>query len=427
MALLPDSRIVEKGAKFVDTLMIVIRFHLFNLRYRFMRFLLAAVPAVSEPARAKRVLCFCSGGLGDMIMAEPFFFGLKKSIPDCRIDAVVPAVFAELVKENFPHVDRVVPFPFYGNYMGPKREWRFLSTLGKERYDLYFGVVDYTYAPRIPHNLYASMIGYVQGIPKRIGIYRQYTTGGRFEKRVVAAIFERGSLYTDYSFQRHGAHFVLEHMRLLELAGYPRRQPVFTISPPANRQEEVALLLEGFAEEGDLVVIISPTSAYRGKQWEMVKWAKVADRLVRDFGARVVISGAPKEETGTLIELLMEEECLNLSGTKALSLSQFVALMHRGNLCMGLDSGASHLAVACGTPVVMLFGPTPVEIAGPVFLENSCLIEAEKKCAKPCHGRDCTEEVSCMKSITVEEVCQAAASLILRSGNPSSREGSGIN
>jgi ADP-heptose:LPS heptosyltransferase len=47
-------------------------------------------------------------------------------------------------------------------------------------------------------------------------------------------------------------------------------------------------------------------------------------------------------------------------------LGKLAALMTKSSLYLGNDSGISHLAAACGTPTVALFGPTDPHIWAPL-------------------------------------------------------------
>ena len=47
------------------------------------------------------------------------------------------------------------------------------------------------------------------------------------------------------------------------------------------------------------------------------------------------------------------------------SLTQLIALLKRAKLFVGGDTGPLHLAAACGTPIVGIFGPTDPQRNGP--------------------------------------------------------------
>ena len=100
--------------------------------------------------------------------------------------------------------------------------------------------------------------------------------------------------------------------------------------------------------------------------------------------------------------------------TGQLTFGQFGALLERCDLFIGHDTGAMHLAVAVGAPVVAIFGPSDPRMYGP-YGENSVALWHDVGC-NPCllRGRwDTTcRRFRCIEAVTVEEVWQAAAALL---------------
>ena len=93
------------------------------------------------------------------------------------------------------------------------------------------------------------------------------------------------------------------------------------------------------------------------KRWHARHYAALADRLVEDFGATIVlIGGASDQEPADQVATVMRAAPINLIG--ACSLDETGAVLQRADLFVGNDSGPLHLAIACGTPTVGVFGPT---------------------------------------------------------------------
>lgn len=105
-------------------------------------------------------------------------------------------------------------------------------------------------------------------------------------------------------------------------------------------------------------VLIHPATRWKRKQWPVERWAEICKRLHGD-GRRMVISCGPSDE-----ECSFSQEIIRLSGVGAqftgghLSWRQMAGLLFRANLFVGVDTAAMHLAAACQTPVVALFGPS---------------------------------------------------------------------
>ncbi len=83
-------------------------------------------------------------------------------------------------------------------------------------------------------------------------------------------------------------------------------------------------------------------------------------------------------------------------------------------LLVSTDTGPRHYAVAFGTPVVVLMGPTDPRYSG-LHLERTELIRHDVPCG-PCHLKVCPIDHRCMVGITPEEVLERVETLDRRLG-----------
>src|SRR5262249_24091552 len=91
------------------------------------------------------------------------------------------------------------------------------------------------------------------------------------------------------------------------------------------------------------------------------------------------------------------------------SLRELVALIRRAAICVTNDSGAMHLAVALGRPVVSVFGPTDPRRIGP-YGRPDAAVRSEIDCA-PCHLktlRQCPHDHACMRGVDARRVIERA-------------------
>jgi len=247
---------------------------------------------INTPQDKKTILTLCSGGLGDMIFASSFFLNHRNNYPEDLIHAIVPPWYVELFEKNFPFVDRVIPYPSHQNKIGQKNEIAFFRDLYKHNYDKYYCICDYSFPRRIPYNLYGSFIGYVLSIPMRAGIYRQDNTQAScLEKKLIRFVFETKSMFTHSGFSHHGNHFTHEHGRLLSLSDRPHLTHGYSLKTDPETDMSVQNRLKHFTGKGGPVVLITPSSAYKLKQWPVEQFAGLADRLVKDFNARIIVTG----------------------------------------------------------------------------------------------------------------------------------------
>jgi heptosyltransferase-2 len=94
-----------------------------------------------------------------------------------------------------------------------------------------------------------------------------------------------------------------------------------------------------------------------------------------------------------------------------------MAVLRRGTIFVGNDSGIMHLAAAAGLPLVALFGPQSPVRFGP-WGPNTRLIYKQYPCS-PCRQkffRECEPsprgKPACIESITVDEVFGACRALL---------------
>jgi len=162
----------------------------------------------------------------------------------------------------------------------------------------------------------------------------------------------------------------------------------------------------------------NPGMILSAKRWPPQRFAALADRLIEEGVAQVCLVGGPDDgaiaaaiKDGMRAEPRAYEPC-DLTGR--LTFGQLGALLERCDLFIGHDTGAMHLAVAVGAPVVAIFGPSDPRMYGP-YGKNSVTLWHDVGC-NPCllRGRwdAACRRFRCIEAVTVEEVWQAAITLL---------------
>lgn len=256
------------------------------------------------------------------------------------------------------------------------------------------------------------------GIPERIGWSEQ---GRRLWLTEPVARAPRGSLH------------LCEEFRALARragAGEGPRLPRLPLDEQAAGEAR-ALLADWDEREGagagreteaprSRLVALAPGARYgAAKQWPLESFAALGRRLATELGARILITGGPEERLAA--ERLQGElppgACRSAAGRAGLAVS--AELLRRCDVAVSNDSGAMHLAAACGTPVVALFGPTDPRWTGPLG-ERHQIVRAECSCA-PCFGRTCRlgrTPAPCMAAIAPGEVFERVRGLLDPSAEP---------
>ncbi len=152
----------------------------------------------------------------------------------------------------------------------------------------------------------------------------------------------------------------------------------------------------------EFTVILAPFSKRKPKEWEYGKFAIVADWLIENLKANVVVIGAVHEEPkANLIFKNMKNTCYNAVGRT--SLRQLPAFMKNTDFVIGVDSGPIHFAAALKIPYVSIFGPG--EFTKWAHTYNSRIQQNifKNPYCSPCNKEVCDDN-HCMTGVGVDEV-----------------------
>ena len=124
---------------------------------------------------------------------------------------------------------------------------------------------------------------------------------------------------------------------------------------------------EFLSEQGvkprDRLVALNPGAGRPSKRWPVENFARVAERLAVEAGARVLLLWGPDEEAmARSIAAGMTARPLLAPPT---TIPELTALLRRCALMVAGDTGPLHLAAALGTPSIGLCGPTRADRNGP--------------------------------------------------------------
>lgn len=175
--------------------------------------------------------------------------------------------------------------------------------------------------------------------------------------------------------------------------------------PIATLPEHVREAEETVARVGPEFAILNPGGGWATKLWPAENFGELARLLWSRHRIASVISVGPREEP--LAERAIETAGEARVATASLSLKGFYELSKRARLYVGGDTGPTHLAVAAGTPIVGLFGPTEWWRNGSPHARDICVERLDIGCRTDCHRRRCSEWI-CME-VPAAAVLRAAA------------------
>jgi heptosyltransferase-1 len=345
----------------------------------------------------KKILFIRLSSLGDLILTLPTLKAIKDRYPDAHISWLVQEAFQDVLRGN-PYLDEIIPVDLLSvtdKYATPTT-WlrggtRFFSNLKKARH--VFRERRFDVVLEFQALFKSGVFAYLNRGAERYGFKNA---------RELSHLFLNHPLFV----RDKSRHAVENYLQFARYFGCPTEAVGFPISiPPEDERYIEGVLNQAGIKEGDLTVFVSATARWQSKFWEQGAFARLADELVRRYGAKLLFSGLPSER-GYLegITAQMRENALIMAGRT--TIKQFLALLKRSHLYVGVDSGAMHAAAAFGVPVVALFGPSNSRWIGPYGQEEG-IVQLKLSCA-PCNKRDCPDK-SCMLGITPEMVLQKVA------------------
>ena len=190
---------------------------------------------------------------------------------------------------------------------------------------------------------------------------------------------------------------------------YPESVPL-TMPKQPGAESIAKQFLQGVGVESEYVVI-HPGAGAAVKQWPMNRWRHIAGELA-STGLPVVVTGAQSESNLARMIAGAGAHVTSIAGQTPLPV--LIEILRRARLVLGPDSGPLHVAVACDTPTVHLFGPSEPARYGPwgspkrhrVIDSNwSC-----SRCGDLSLGRDAG--CGCMAAIQTDMVWSTAIELL---------------
>jgi heptosyltransferase-1 len=193
----------------------------------------------------------------------------------------------------------------------------------------------------------SASLPFLGGVKRRIGF---------------SAVREYGVplLYTD-RVHATSAHVADQNGELSKRAGAQNSVANFHLDPPFLQDEELPPNLRGEVMKN--YVVLSPGGGWRSKCWPPERFGALCKKLFESLSLRCLVNYGPGE-----VDLASQVRAASGEADPVLFNGELGALMSllRGAVCVvGGDTGPLHLAVALGTPVVALFGPTDPARNGP--------------------------------------------------------------
>lgn len=317
--------------------------------------------------------------LGDVLFTTPAIKALRRKFPESYICCLVHPRAKEILEGN-PNINELIVNDEDVTFKGFLGKLKLVSELKRYKFDL---------AILFHRSFTRAAITYLAGISRRVG----YET------------LKRKLILTDNipfpkKDSQHRVDYYLKIARFLGCNTEDRLYEFFTSQLDEHFIEK--FLSTQQVREDDYVVCLNPGGNWEPKRWPRENFSRLADRLIDEYGAKVILSGA-KTDSWLIEEITQKMSNKPIVAYGAINLKQLACLFREADLVISGDSGPLHIAAAMGTDVIALFGPTSPTITGPLGKGRIRIIRKPIDCAVPCYNKDCRDNL-CMKEITVEDV-----------------------
>lgn len=329
-----------------------------------------------------KILIIRTDGIGDLLNSTPAIALLRQNYPSAEITVLARPLNASVLIGN-PDVDRVLVLDRQGEHRQVTAQFKFYQSLRNEQFQLVVAMQTATLS---------HLIAFLSGASYRLGRYQK-----RFKSTLTHAW--KGK------YRKGETHEVDRNLALVKLVckGEGTRKLVFNLLPDETTQAESELVSLEVGSDAFLIGIHPGGSSF-DKRWPEKQYAELADKLVRQYNATILLLHGPNEkELAQNIQQTMQTKP-NIYAPE--SIRELAALLSRCNMVVCNDSGPMHLAAALDVPTVAIFGPTD-HVAWKPMSENASVVRRDMPCW-PCSAHKCKIGWECTKKLPVEMVLDTA-------------------
>lgn len=306
--------------------------------------------------KPKKVLFIATRQIGDVLVTTPLISKARELWPDAEFHFLGYRGKLDMLKGN-PDISEIIETADRPSFV------EYLSLFNRlfQRYDL--AIVT---QPSDRAYLYGLLSAF-----RRVGVLGGHPQGkdrmgsSKTEKQNAWKKFiSMHNVTVDYFAQ----HVIAEKLRLLTVF-YKNPNDLFkeaiSVTPPLG--EALTPLIASQLHQPYAVLHPGPLTAY--KRWPLAYWQKLIEWLVQE-GMQVVLSASSAKQdlqlNQDILSLLNQSDRKQVIDTAGkLSIPQAGALLRGAALYIGVDTSITHLAAACNTPTIALFGATPPTNFGP--------------------------------------------------------------
>lgn len=343
----------------------------------------------------RKVLVVGPSRVGDILFNTPALRLFKEKYPWLSLH-YLSSSYAQKTLQYNPNIDGILHY----ERKAPRpwrwlEEWRMQREVKDQAFDFAFF---FSSSPKIVKSVLKTGIPY--HYPSKPGQFPDFPPGAHAVERAVMM------------------------MAPLAIEGPPGPMEIFWSSKEESRVEE--FLQKNQMGPKDRFILVHP-GCYQSRNYRFLKvtarrlwpgehFQKLVSLLHQGLKLKIILSPSGREETGMARKIARA-----LPGQTAIAeafdISELACLLKRAALAVTVDTGPMHMAAALETPLIALFGPSPLHLTRPWGKGEIRILRKDLPCS-PCRGKDirCYNN-RCMKEITPEDVWKAAEELLLECCN----------
>lgn len=291
-----------------------------------------------ELGQIKKILIMQYKPFGDVLLNTGYLPVLRAKFPDAQIDFLVQKPYKILLEHN-PNLDNLVLMDKIKKNTRKYAMSRFhlIRKIRKEKYDV---VIDQARGPG------ASQMTFFSGAKFRLGWLKTKKLSWLKGYNWVY------NFKTIRNNEIYSARAKFEMLRPLGIEEVPHNT-FYHILPESKKK------VEAWLKEADLlgkkIVVFSPVTPIRSRQWKFEYFARTADILIEKFGLTVILLWGPGELKK--VEGMASHMANKPFIAPATTFNEAAAVLQHATVYIGNNGGIHHLSVAVKTPTLTIFGP----------------------------------------------------------------------
>lgn len=307
---------------------------------------------------AREIAIVRLSALGDVTLMLPVVETLKRAMPQARVTWIVGAGAYPLV-EGLPGVEFLV----FDKRRGMRAYFDLRRRLRGRRFDVLLAM---------QASWRANFIYPLISAPVKIGFDRSRARDGQW-------------LFVDRRIAFARQHLLDSFFAFIEYLGV--HDKVLTWNLPigeSDRQWARSVI----PLNGKPVFVAHVGASKPERDWPVERFTDVIRAAQRRWGVHVVLTGGSsrrEREAGRRITAAVASDVTDLVGRT--TAKQFAAVLAQVDCLLAPDTGAVHIAVAVGTPVVGLYAVAPPQLSGP-YLCSQLVVNRFPEAVRKILGRD---------------------------------------